>query len=111
MILTSKHDISWTHEEPQTNAKNAYVCATHSPLLPGDEGSKIKAIPKQEADGRGPASILIEFAVAPIHLNALPGFQFNFSQVGTHLQGFHLQDNRVDGALRSIQDGKVLVVS
>jgi hypothetical protein len=30
MILTSKHEIPWTDEEPQTNAKNAYVCATCS---------------------------------------------------------------------------------
>jgi len=29
MILTSKYEISWTDEEPQTNAKNAYVCATY----------------------------------------------------------------------------------
>ena len=35
MILASKHEIPWTDEEPQTNAKNAYVCATHSP---GDWG-------------------------------------------------------------------------
>jgi hypothetical protein len=28
LILTSKHKIPWTEEEPQTNAKNAYVCAT-----------------------------------------------------------------------------------
>jgi hypothetical protein len=27
MILTSKNKIPWTDEEPQTNAKNAYVCA------------------------------------------------------------------------------------
>ena len=25
MILTSKHEIPWTDEEPQTNANNAYV--------------------------------------------------------------------------------------
>ena len=30
MILTSKHEIPWTDEEPQTNARNAFVCATHS---------------------------------------------------------------------------------
>ena len=28
MLLTFKHDRWWTHEEPQTNANNAYVCAT-----------------------------------------------------------------------------------
>jgi hypothetical protein len=28
MILTSKNKIPWMDEEPQTNAKNAYVCAT-----------------------------------------------------------------------------------
>jgi hypothetical protein len=28
MILTSKHEIPRTDQEPQTNAKNAYVCAT-----------------------------------------------------------------------------------
>jgi hypothetical protein len=28
MILTSENKIPWTDEEPQTNAKNAYVCAT-----------------------------------------------------------------------------------
>ena len=27
MLLTSKHQPRWTHEEPQTNANNAYVCA------------------------------------------------------------------------------------
>ena len=31
MILTSKNKIPWTDEEPQTNAKNAYVCY---PLIP-----------------------------------------------------------------------------
>ena len=31
MLLTSKHDRRWTHEEPQTNANNAYVRATRSP--------------------------------------------------------------------------------
>ena len=33
MILTSKHEIPWTDEEPQTNAKNAYVCALGEILL------------------------------------------------------------------------------
>jgi hypothetical protein len=28
MILASKHEIPRTDEEPQTNAQNAYVCAT-----------------------------------------------------------------------------------
>jgi hypothetical protein len=28
IMLTPKHDLPWTDEEPQTNAKNAYVCAT-----------------------------------------------------------------------------------
>ena len=28
MMLTPKHEIPWTDEEPQTNAKDAYVCAT-----------------------------------------------------------------------------------
>jgi len=28
MLLTSTHEPRWTHEEPQTNANNAYVCAT-----------------------------------------------------------------------------------
>jgi len=28
MILTSKHEPRWTREEPQTDAKNACVCAT-----------------------------------------------------------------------------------
>ncbi len=32
-IITSKHEIPWTDEEPQTNAKNAHVCATRSCLL------------------------------------------------------------------------------
>ena len=27
MILTAKHELPWTDEEPQTKAKNAYVCA------------------------------------------------------------------------------------
>jgi hypothetical protein len=30
MILTSKHEIPWTDEEPQTNAENAYVYPLHS---------------------------------------------------------------------------------
>jgi hypothetical protein len=30
MILASKYKILWTDEEPQTNANNAYVCATRS---------------------------------------------------------------------------------
>jgi hypothetical protein len=29
MILASKHEAPWTDEEPQTNAQNAYVCATY----------------------------------------------------------------------------------
>ncbi len=29
MILTPKYEIPWTDEGPQTNANNAYVCATH----------------------------------------------------------------------------------
>jgi hypothetical protein len=28
MILVSKHETPWADEEPQTNANNAYVCAT-----------------------------------------------------------------------------------
>jgi RHS repeat-associated protein len=28
MLLTSKHELRWAHEKPQTNANNAYVCAT-----------------------------------------------------------------------------------
>ena len=28
MLLTSKYEPRRTHEKPQTNAKNAYVCAT-----------------------------------------------------------------------------------
>ena len=27
-MLASKREVPWTDEEPQTNAKNAYVCAT-----------------------------------------------------------------------------------
>ncbi len=30
MILTAKHEIRWTDQEPQTNARNAYGRATHS---------------------------------------------------------------------------------
>jgi hypothetical protein len=26
VILASKRETPWTHEEPQTNAKNVYVC-------------------------------------------------------------------------------------
>jgi len=38
MLLTSTHEMPWTDEEPQTNAKNAHVCAT--PLLTTNLGWK-----------------------------------------------------------------------
>jgi hypothetical protein len=39
MMLTPKHELPWTDEEPRTNAKDAYVCATRS-------GISIVAVPK-----------------------------------------------------------------
>jgi hypothetical protein len=49
MILTSKQEIPWTPEEPQTNAKNAYVCATRlTPWQPGREGSRLALCNKEQ---------------------------------------------------------------
>jgi len=45
VILASKHEPPRTHEEPQTNAKNAYVCATSFRLIGsekiGDRGAAL----------------------------------------------------------------------
>ena len=41
MLLTSTHELRRAHEEPQTNANNAYVCAT--PLNPVRAGMVAQA--------------------------------------------------------------------